>query len=135
MKKIYCLLVVFCTLLILSGISYSDESKVVKEFNDVRSVKPGEFTEKCLTLRPKQVFNYKFEATNPVYFNIHYHGKEGKEYFVKKKEISSYEDSLTEFQYKKAYKNMSKKASLCMLWRNNTDEPVDITIDCTVTAK
>ena len=113
----------------------TDAKKTVREFHDVRTVKPGGFTEKCLTLIPKQALNYKFESTSPVYFNIHYHGAEGREYMIQKEEISSLKNTITEFQYKKAYKDMSKKASLCMLWKNNTDKPVDINVDCVITSK
>ena len=135
MRKLGCLMVVFSTVVLFSGICYPSDKMMAKEFKDVRTVKPGRFTEKCLTLKSKQLFNYKFEATGPVYFNIHYHGKEGREYLIEKHEISSFEKTITEFQYKKAYKGFSKKASLCMLWRNDTDKPVDITVDCVITKK
>lgn len=113
----------------------TDAKKTVREYHDVKTLIPGGFTEKCFTLVPKQSFNYKFESTSPVYFNIHYHGEHGREFMIQKEEISSLENTITEFQYKKAYKDMSQKAGLCMLWRNNTDKPVDINVDCVITGK
>jgi len=135
MKKFFCLMVVFCSLVVFSGICYADEGKVVKEVSDEKTIKPGKFHEKCVTLLPRQVFDYKFESSGPVYFNIHYHGEYGREYMIQKETISSYEDTITEFQYKKAYKQLSKKAHLCMLWRNNTDAPVELSIDCVTSKK
>ncbi len=135
MQKIHRLMFAFLAIFLFSGISFAEEEAIVREFNDIRTIKPGKFTEKCLILYPKQIFNYKFNSTKPVDFDIHYHSREGKEYFANEKEISGLEGKLTEFRFKKAYKSMSKKASICMLWRNNTDEPIDVTIDCDVTQK
>ena len=128
-------MVVFFSIVLFSGICYADEKKVIKEFSDVVTIKPDKFHEKCVTLRPRQEFYYKFKASSPVYFNIHYHGEDGREYLTQKKAISSHEDTITEFQYKKAYKNMSKKAMICMLWRNDTDKPVELSLDCTTWKK
>ena len=143
MRKLCFLMVVLCSVVLFSGICYADKGKhmekdmgkVVKEFSVVKTIKPGKIYEKCLTLRPRQVFDYKFEASSPVYFNIHYHGEQGREYMIQKKAISSLEKTITEFQYKKAYQGFSKKAMLCMLWKNNTDAPVEVALDCVTSKK
>ena len=135
MRIIYCLMIVFFAIALFSGICYANEKEVIKEFSDVKTLAPGKFYEKCATLRPRQEFYYKFEASSPVYFNIHYHGEHGREYLTQKEEISSLEKTITEFQYKKAYKGMSKKATLCMLWKNNTDKPVELSLDCVTSKK
>jgi len=135
MRKLYCLMVVLFSVVLFSGICYPDENKVIKEFSSVETIEPDKFYEKCATLMPRQVFYYKFEASSPVYFNIHYHGEEGREYLTQKKEISSHERTITEFTYKKAYSALSKKATLCMLWKNNTDGPVELSLDCVTSKK
>ncbi len=135
MRKICFLMVVLCSVALFSGICYADKGKIVKEFSDVKTIEPGKHHEKCVVLRPRQVFDYKFTASSPVYFNIHYHGQQGREYMIQKKAISSLEKKITEFQYKKAYKGFSKKAMLCMLWRNDTDAPVEVALDCTTSKK
>ena len=134
MRKSCCLMIVLFSVLLFSGICYPEDKKVIKEFSDVVTIKPDKFHEKCVTLQPRQVFHYEFESSSPVYFNIHYHGEYGREYIIQKKAISSLKKTIHEFSYKKAYKGVSKKARLCMLWRNNTDAPVELSLDC-VTSK
>ncbi len=131
MRKLCFLLVVICSLVLFSGICYAGEKEVIKEYSKVVTIKPDKFFEKCATLRPPQEFYYKFEASTPVYFNIHYHGKDGKEYLIQKEAISSLEKTITKYSYEKAYRGFSKKASICMLWKNNTDAPVQLKLDCT----
>jgi hypothetical protein len=128
-------MVVFCSFVLFSVICYPDERKVVEEFSDVLTITPDKFYEKCVVLRPRQVFYYKFESSSPVYFNIHYHGEYGREYLIEKQEISSLEKTITEFTYKKAYRGKSKKAKLCMLWKNNAGGPVELSLDCVTSKK
>lgn len=135
MRKLCCLIVLFSSVVLFSGICYPNEGKAINEFSDVLTIEPDKFYEKCIILQPRQEFYYKFDASSPVYFNIHYHGEQGHEYMIQKKEISSLEKTITEFQYKKAYKGFSKKASLCMLWKNNTDGPVELSLDCVTSKK
>ena len=134
MRKLYSLMVVLFCVTLFSGTCYPDDKEVIKEFSDVVTIEHDKFYEKCATLKPRQVFYYKFNASSPVYFNIHYHGEYGREYLTEKKAISSRESTIHEFTYKKAYKGLSKKATLCMLWKNNTDAPVELSLDC-VTSK
>jgi hypothetical protein len=132
MRKLWCLTAVICSIVLFTGVCYPDEEKTIRKYTEVVTIKPNRFHEKCLTLTKRQVFEYSFNSSGPVYFNIHYHGEYGREYMIEKKEISAFKGKLTEFQYKKAYKGFSKKANLCMLWRNNTEGPVEVSIDCTI---
>jgi hypothetical protein len=121
--------------LLLAGVCSAEDKKIIKEFSDTVSIEPGNFHEKCATLKPRQEFYYKFNASSPVYFNIHYHGEYGREYMIQRNAISSLEKTITEFQYKRAYSGLSKKATLCMLWKNNTDKPVELSLDCVTSKK
>ena len=135
MRTLICLLFVFLSVVLFADVGHPGEGKVVREVSKVLTIEPDKFHEKCATLKPRQEFYYKFEASSPVYFNIHYHGREGREYMMQKEEISSLEKTITEFQYKKAYSELSKKAMICMLWRNNTSKPVELTYECKTSNK
>lgn len=131
MRKLLSLAAVLIAAISFHGICLAEENKTIKEFSDVVTIAPEALHEKCVILRPGQAFDYKFESSSPVYFNIHYHGEHGREYMTQKKAVSGHQDTITEVAYRRAYKAYSKKATLCMLWKNNTDEPVKLSLDCT----
>ena len=124
------IMIMSCILLIAAGVylSYADEGKTDKRFSEEVTIEPSEFYEKCLTLRPPEVLQYKFESTKSVDFNIHYHGKEGRGHLIMKKGISSFEDKVYQSKYKIAY-GFRKKAGLCMIWKNNNEVPAGLSLE------
>ena len=87
----------------------------VEEISQTAYISMGQSYEECIELYPSQVLHYSFKASQNVNFNIHYHGMEGREYAIKKSEISSFRGELVCNEmsfYDKDQENF------CMIWSN-----------------
>ena len=105
--------------------SAAEHAKLPKGFSV--EIKPGKAHEECVELKKDADIAYRFKASQPVPFNIHYHtgkGKEAKvEYGVKLDAIDAKEDVF----------RTSIDQHYCWMWTNKTTQSV--TLSGEITAK
>lgn len=83
----------------------------------VPSVGPRDFAEVNLNMDAGDAFNFSWTSTDPVYFNVHYHGKDGTERPIETRGDAS-EGSFVA--------NMTEVYAL--LWRNEGTSEVEVTL-------
>ncbi len=103
--------------------SAADHAKLPKEF--WVEIKPGKAHEECVDLKKDAEITYRFKASQPVPFNIHFHtgkGKEAKvEYGVKLDAIDAKEDVF----------RPSIDEHYCWMWTNKTTQSVTLSGEIT----
>lgn len=124
MKKIY--LSAMLAIVSANGIAAADEvskaSAPLKKEIAV-TIKPGKVHEECVALKSGTTVAYRFKASKPVPFNIHFHSGTGKdekvEYPVKLNETDVADDVL----------KVAADQQYCWMWSNKkvTTESVTIT--------
>jgi len=130
--SVCCILLLFisgCTT-IGSGKNAAEKS-VVKEIIKSHLIKPSTFRETCFKLMPAQTFTYSFSASADVDFNIHNHEKQGRTYVIKKDRISKLEGIVDTAKLGDGYDE--NRPTFCMLWKNNGDKDVKVSLDCAIT--
>ena len=85
-------------------------------------IKAGKIHETCLALTPPQKFEYRFESTAKVDFNLHYH-KGDQDYYPVKLDRTIAESGLYEAKAKETY---------CLMWENKTGADVEVTYDAKI---
>ncbi len=112
---------VFMALLIVSSVG--DQRPATKEFNtsaveQVRPVRitmpPGITFERCLTLTPDQTLSYRFQAGQPLVFDIHYHTQNVRRYAI---------DEHPAHREKRTYTPSSTR-EYCLTWQNAASDPI-----------
>ena len=97
----------------------TDAVKLPQEFS--ATIKPGKIHEECIEFKKGQVVAYKFNASQPMPFNIHYHVGKGKdekvEYPVKLDKSDARSSTLT----------IPVDQHYCWMWSNKNAEPVSVT--------
>jgi len=96
------------------------------------SIKPSGSYEECVELRPGQVFDYEFDASGPLDFNIHYHAPDGLYYPADKKGAGFGKgtiDPATHPFY------TSEQEFYCLMWENPGDERVRVSYKCVIREK
>lgn len=81
------------------------------------TLKPAGIHEDCFEGHPGDIFEYSFDASKPVNFNIHSHEGSGVVYTVQKDNTNREEGN---FQPK-------KKEHYCLMWTNFQAEPLSLT--------
>jgi len=92
-------------------------------------IKPGGSAEECIELTPGKVFDYEFEATDFVNFNIHYHAMDEVKYPVSKKGVmfsSGNIDPRNEDYY------TPDQDYYCLMWDNLNAEKVKVSFTCVI---
>ena len=96
----------------------AEETKLPKEFSV--TIKPGKNHEECIEVKKDAEIAYRFNASQPVRFNIHYHaGKDSNErveYSVKLDKIDTREDVL----------RAPIEQHYCWMWSNKTVDAVTV---------
>jgi len=104
----------------------------VEEIKETAQISVGQSFEECIELYPNQVMHYSFNASQNVDFNIHYHGMEGRQYAIKKNNISSYTGELVcnemDF-YSKEQENF------CMIWTNLNETDAKLKLKYYITTR
>ena len=77
-------------------------------------IKPGKIAEECRNLQPGERLRYRFEASAPVPFNVHFHRGDSVEYPVKI-DKTSHEASIFAAQSAEEF---------CWMWTNGTPDAV-----------
>lgn len=87
------------------------------------TIRPSGSFEECVELRPGQVFDYEFDASDQVDFNIHYHAVSGLYYPVDNKGVGFGKGTLdpATLPY-----HSGEQEYYCLMWDNLTDAPVKV---------
>jgi hypothetical protein len=88
--------------------------------------------EECIELRPGQVSDYEFDASDFVNFNIHYHTESGIEYPVDKRGVTFGKGTLDPSGHKFF---SSEQENYCLMWENLNDGPAEVTFKCVLRKK
>ncbi len=117
--------ILYVALLLLATVptvaSAAEGDKLKKELSV--TIKPGKVHEECVELKSGTTVAYRFKASKPVPFNIHFHSGTGKdekvEYPVKLDQVDAAEDVL----------KVTADQHYCWMWSNKrvTTESVTIT--------
>jgi len=95
-------------------------------------VKAGSSYEECIELLPSHVMEYSFKASQPVSFNIHYHGEGWVYEPVSEKEISEWKGIL---DVKKQSYYTEEQEHFCLMWENPYNKSVSLTFECKIKNK
>ncbi len=100
--------------------------------NDSVRIKPGGSHEECLELKVGQAFDYSFDASSFVNFNVHYHGDDEVHYPVNDKGVmmgKGIVDPRTHDFYEK------DNEFYCLMWDNLNDETIEVSFSCVLRDK
>ncbi len=130
-------LFIFCLFLFINGCSTSNTNILHKEadediVHDSFTIKAGGSYEECIELKPGQVFDYDYGASNFVDFNIHYHTEDGVQYPDTRKGRmmgQGFIDPGTHDYY------TEEQEFYCLMWDNLNDEPVKVSFSCVLKSK
>jgi hypothetical protein len=103
-----------------------------KSVRDSVTIKPSGSYEECIELHEGQVFDYEFDASGTVNFNIHYHAVTGLYYPVDKKGVGFGKGTLDPGAHP-FY--TSEQEYYCLMWENPGDGPVRVSYKCVVRGK
>jgi hypothetical protein len=82
------------------------------------SVEPGKFVESCSQLAPGDAIRWKFAASLPVDFNIHYHVGKEAEFPAKEAQVSSGQDTF----------RVMVREDYCWMWSNKSSSRTRIDV-------
>ena len=136
--KTFLLMCALC--LMVAGCSTPGEktSEILKKeadsnvVHDKFTIRPSGSYEECIELRPGMVFEYDFDASDFVNFNIHYHGEQDLHYPVSRKGVKMGEgmiDPDTHHFY------TEEQEFYCLMWDNINIEPVNVSFTCVLKEK
>jgi hypothetical protein len=120
MKSIlYVALLLLATVPMVASAAQGDKLK--KEISV--TIKPGKVHEECVELKSGMTVAYRFKASKPVPFNIHFHSGTGKdekvEYPVKLDQVDVAEDVL----------KVTADQHYCWMWSNKRVTTESVTIN------
>jgi len=87
-----------------------------------RELAPGAQSEHCLALAPGQVLDYRFTASRPLQFNVHYHVGREIVFPVPESELDAHAGKVT----------VDRPRNCCLMWVNRSQAPVHIDFDARV---
>jgi hypothetical protein len=105
----------------------AENAKLKKEIS--ATIKPGKVHEECVELKSGTTVAYRFKASRPVPFNIHFHSGTGKdekvEYAVKLDQANAANDVLT----------VTSDQHYCWMWSNKQVTAESVTIRGTLESR
>lgn len=105
----------------------AENAKLKKEIS--ATIKPGKVHEECVELKSGTTVAYRFKASKPVPFNIHFHSGTGKdekvEYAVKLDQADTADDVL----------NVAADQHYCWMWSNKRVTTESVTISGTLESR
>ncbi len=133
-------IVLFFILMLTAGCTGSGDkgSNILKKevggnvVHDRFTIKPGRSYEECIELRPGMVFDYDYDASDFVNFNIHYHGEDKEHYPVQKRGTmfgKGTVDPATHDFY------TEEQEFYCLMWDNLSEEKIKVSFTCTLKNK
>lgn len=126
-----------CLILIIIGCAASGDksSGILKKeagrevIHERFTIKPSGSYESCIELQPGMVFDYDFDASDFVDFNIHYHGEDKIHHPVDKRGTmfgKGMVDPATHAFY------TEEQEFYCLMWDNPGEERVEVAFSCTL---
>jgi hypothetical protein len=103
-----------------------------KLVHDSITIRASGSYEECIELRPGQVFDYEFDSSDFVNFNIHYHSATGLYYPVDNKGVRFEKGTLDPGTHP-FY--TAEQESYCLMWDNLNDGPVEVSYKCVLREK
>lgn len=94
-----------------------------KMMKDDIALKPSGQYEECFSLEKGEVLVYRFRASKPLNFNVHYHAEKGVMYPVSENEITEYSGTVDP---QKGGFNLDEQDSFCLMWENPDTRPVNL---------
>ncbi|MBI4682675.1 MAG: hypothetical protein HY757_06195 [Nitrospirae bacterium] len=131
MKYIKILLLLCIVPIVLSGCSAAKTKTAdipgkdngQKLVHDTVTIKASGSYEECIELRPGQVFDYEFDASDFVNFNIHYHAESGIQYPVNSQGVRFGKGAIDPGAHK-FY--TEEQENYCLMWDNLNDGTVKV---------
>ena len=96
------------------------------------TIRPGASAEECIELRPGMVFDYDFDASDIVDFNIHYHAEDEVKYPVLKKGIMYSKGSIDPGTHD--YFTPDQEY-YCLMWDNLNEKIIKVSFKCVLKNK
>lgn len=129
--------VLFCVLVFLTGgcTTSSDTSsgmmkgEMGERMSERVKIKASGSYEECIELKPGMVFDYYFDASSFVNFNIHYHAEDGIHYPVSKKGVMG-SKGIIDPQTHDFY--TPEQEFYCLMWDNVGQKTVKLSYSCTL---
>jgi len=130
-KYIKLLLFLCLALVVLSGCLSAKTKPAHVPENDNRgkllqdrvTIKASGSYEECIELRPGLIFDYEFEASDFVNFNVHYHAVSGLYYPINSTGVSfgrgTIDPGMHEFY-------SEEQENYCLMWDNPNDGKVEV---------
>jgi hypothetical protein len=100
--------------------------------HDSVTIKSSNSYEECIELRPGLVFDYEFDVSDIVNFNIHYHTEDGIEYPVEKRGVTFGKGTIDPSGHK-FY--TEEQENYCLMWDNLNSGPVRVSFRCVLREK
>ena len=133
--KTMCLFIIL--LLIINACATSGEktSGIIKKepheeiVHDTFTIKPGGSHEECIELQHGMIFDYQYDASDSLNFNIHYHAADGLHYPVDTKG-RSFGKGMIDPDTHPYY--TEEQEFYCLMWDNVSHEPVKVSFRCTL---
>lgn len=92
-------------------------------------ISPSRSYEECFELNPGSTMEYAFRSSDPVTFNIHYHGADRVHYPVSMANITNWKGVLDP---ERLYYYTDEQEFFCLMWENPGQNEVAITYECRV---
>lgn len=140
MKYVKILLLLCLVPIVFSGCSAAETKNVQIPEKDIRgelvhnivTIKESGSYEECIELRPGLVFDYEFDASDFVNFNIHYHAVTGVHYPVSSMGVK-FGKGVIDPGMHKFY--TEEQENYCMMWENLNDGPIKVSYRCVLRGK
>jgi len=100
--------------------------------HDSVTIKASGSYEECIELRPGLVFDYDFDASDFVNFNIHYHAEDGIHEPVENKGVKFGKGRIDPSTHNFF---TEEQESYCLMWDNLNDGPVQVSFKCVLEQK
>lgn len=100
--------------------------------HDTVTIRPSGSYEECIELRPGLVFDFEFDTSDFVNFNIHYHADSGMHYPVNNVGVRFGKGTIDPDTFKF---HSEEQQNYCLMWDNLNDEPVDVSFRCVLRKK
>lgn len=99
------------------AIAFGDDQRFSHRFE----VAPGKFAEACGPLLREAAVQWRFSASRPLDFNIHYHEGKAVTYPVKRAASAGASGTL----------RVAVDKPYCWMWKNTTTQPASVTVELT----
>jgi hypothetical protein len=122
----------------IMGCASTDTGSTLKQgpdnnvLNGKITIKAAGMYEECIELKPGQVFDFEYDASKVVDFNIHYHGTDKVHYPVERKGYLMGEGTVDPGTHDFF---TPEQEFYCLMWENINEEPVEVSFESVVKDK